>query len=937
MKITKNILYIFWGIFFSGLFITHFAEHTKDLFNDSIVFSFTLFFITLFALFSKDHLKNLTQKELENEYRLIKETSHLTPADFQFRETQPGEKLNNSDRPYFITYINRKAIPYDTISENNAFYDEQDLAYLLEQDSSILLIGNPTEGKTRTLFEVTRKLNDFLVIQLLTNKSPSDEALRLLEGRKVLWLFDDLSDYNSNTHDLNNLFSRLKQITKQCVLAATCRNGPELKDAISNTGQLHNFYQLFDHKLTLKPAGKDQKEELKRAIGETETREFPTLGSICMHKHFEFMHIRFAFHMNDLEKNCLRSIILLYAAFIKPLTHQRIRTVLKDIFDHNEENIDIAKTRACLNTLVNNGFIKSPRDVDPIIPEAAYINKPESEFYYPEGRSLQTDMERLAESLTKHSDIVGLNQLAYALRFYNNMNSAVMLWEEIANNFLDSQELVMQEQVIIALFNKGTTLFELNRINEAIECYDYLVKLFGDKKGSVFQEYVAKALSNKGLFLRNLMQIDEAIKCYDTVIQRYAYAQYPFSEILIVITYINKGSAFALSHEFQLAIDCYDEVINRFINTNSFLLQEQIAIALNNKGLALVNKCRFREAIDCYEDVVQYQNNTQKIGMQVQITEALIGKGKAFEELDETGNAIKCYAKLVEHFEDNKEPDLQEQVATALNALARIFFHKKEYQKGFDFINDVCQYITKNKHIPGYKKHFSLALYNSGITFIQLNEFDQALGIFNKVLKYLGNTKEPSLQEYVAKIHIEKGYIFHQQDLPKKAIKFYNMIIRNFKDSREEDLQESVAKALVNKGNAYLSLKQTKTAIRFYNKVLQRFQSNPAFSLQIQVANALFNRGNVLCQQNKIKEGINCYDQIMEEYASAQHTNLQEIVAKALYNKGYFLCQIGERFSALNTLNYILDHFNHQLSTQVLTKIVNDTHNLIRYLINTKN
>lgn len=146
------------------------------------------------------------------------------------------------------------------------------------------------------------------------------------------------------------------------MLAATCREGPELKDINLNTGQLHKIYDLFDHKLILKPATDEQKDKLKNAIGETATKPFPTLGSICMHKHFEFMRERFNL-LTEYEKDFLRSILLLYAGFIYPFTQKRIKAVLTDIFDHKREKLDGATTRISLNSLISNGFITSQKDI----------------------------------------------------------------------------------------------------------------------------------------------------------------------------------------------------------------------------------------------------------------------------------------------------------------------------------------------------------------------------------------------------------------------------------------------------------------------------------------------------------------------------------------------------------------------------------------------
>ena len=123
---------------------------------------------------------------------------------------RPDEILRNSERPYFNTYINRHAIPSELSSANITPYTEQDLTTLVEQGNSILLIGNPTEGKTRTLLEVIRDLKSFVVICLRLDRSPSNNPLELLKDKKVLWLLDDLNTYDSDTYDFNYADSNMK-------------------------------------------------------------------------------------------------------------------------------------------------------------------------------------------------------------------------------------------------------------------------------------------------------------------------------------------------------------------------------------------------------------------------------------------------------------------------------------------------------------------------------------------------------------------------------------------------------------------------------------------------------------------------------------------------------------------------------------------------------
>ncbi|PTQ76848.1 hypothetical protein [Nitrosomonas ureae] len=411
MKINKNHLGFFWGVFVTGLLISYFVEGIKLLLLDPIYFISVLYCLALSAIYSFSKWLELSKEELDeeemqrkNEYKLFKETTDLIPEDLSFKVMRPDEILRNSERPYFNTYINRHAIPYELSSANITPYTEQDLTTLFEQGNSILLIGNPTEGKTRTLLEVIRDLKSFVVICLRLDRSPSNNALELLKDKKVLWLLDDLNTYDSDTYDFNYIFNFLKKISRVCVLAATCRDGPELKAVNINTGQLHKIYDLFDYKFILKPASDYQKNELKHAIGETDSCLFPTLGSICMRKHFEFMRERFR-QLTELEKNSFRAIFLLFSGFIYPFTMQRIKAILIDVLEHTIHNIDDPAIRTSLNILAANGFVFFSEDENVIVPEAAYITGPESEFYYPKSRSLEKDYVKLRECFKKHKDV----------------------------------------------------------------------------------------------------------------------------------------------------------------------------------------------------------------------------------------------------------------------------------------------------------------------------------------------------------------------------------------------------------------------------------------------------------------------------------------------------------------------------------------------------
>lgn len=148
MRITTKDLKFFWKVIFPGLVISYIGNHISNFVNDPMKFAVLLFIIVLIALFSWKSYKNSNRKHHEQEFRLFTEAKDLIPKQLQFKNAQPGDILNNSDRPYYDSYIERKLIPYDSGSSvNEVAFSEQDLVDLFEQGKSILLIGQSNRRK----------------------------------------------------------------------------------------------------------------------------------------------------------------------------------------------------------------------------------------------------------------------------------------------------------------------------------------------------------------------------------------------------------------------------------------------------------------------------------------------------------------------------------------------------------------------------------------------------------------------------------------------------------------------------------------------------------------------------------------------------------------------------------------------------------------------
>src|SRR5215211_1553172 len=230
--------------------------------------------------------------EARGSFDLIESASKLSPGYLDFQVTSPGEPVPLDRRPFYESvYVHRIAVPYRERPEENPHteYEEAQLARFLKEGGGFVLLGPPLDGRSRTLYEILKNLEDHVVVVPKANeKVPSDEAFSLLlKDRQVVLLLDDLTRYVDAEVDLREFWERLGRHISSRVVAATCRDGPELsavRDAQEQS--LKWFYDWIPLKLSLVKASSEEKRWLAGRIGnardERDWEEFPELGHVAM-------------------------------------------------------------------------------------------------------------------------------------------------------------------------------------------------------------------------------------------------------------------------------------------------------------------------------------------------------------------------------------------------------------------------------------------------------------------------------------------------------------------------------------------------------------------------------------------------------------------------------------------------------------------------------
>ncbi|MBI3795961.1 MAG: tetratricopeptide repeat protein [Deltaproteobacteria bacterium] len=547
----------------------------------------TLAGATLWAWFDYRH------RQASSYFDILKEATKLCSDDF-FPPVRRRREKDLTYRPYHQIYIPRKAIPYDHISEAHPpyVYGEQELVQSLQRGEGFLLIGQPLEGKTRTLFTVVQQMAGYLVVKpTRTRPLPPDDALAALKNRQVILFVDDLIDYVGNQLDLHEFSEKLRRYAGLMVVAATCRDGPELGTVKQVVGMgLRRFFEDIPLKLKLDPLTLEEKKALAEGIGKPwkpeHTALFPTPGSIVMEESLKMMDLRFQALSPELQ-DVLRALKLLTAAGILPHTSVRLDAVLRRIFKRSLHIGD------CLSALADQSFVRKRGQPEPIEPEPVYLsivpysrhdNRPHNDF--PELITVMESIEDveglrfLGRKLFESHDVAIVKQCFEKAALLQPNLPLILLDESVSmlatNHFEDAvlacdSILLLEPNDVAAWHIKGASLSALGRDEEARAAYERTLAL------------TSEDWKYKGSILAALGRHQEALTAYERTLTLSSYEPQ---------TWKNKGDSLAALGRHEEALTAYD---------HSLAITPDEPQTWKNKGDSLAAVGRDEEACAAYE------------------------------------------------------------------------------------------------------------------------------------------------------------------------------------------------------------------------------------------------------------------------------------------------------------------------------------------------
>ncbi|MFK2823747.1 tetratricopeptide repeat protein [Arcobacter sp. YIC-80] len=204
-------------------------------------------------------------------------------------------------------------------------------------------------------------------------------------------------------------------------------------------------------------------------------------------------------------------------------------------------------------------------------------------------------------------------------------------------------------------------------------------------------------------------------------------------------------------------------------------------------------------------------------------------------------------------------------------------FVKENYQEALEDLNILEKEALSDNSL-------SKVLWFKAITLDRLEKSEEAIEVYNEVVKRFEDSKDNNILEQVAKALYNKGVTLGQLDRSEEALEVYDEVVKRFEDSKDNSILEKVAKALYNKGVSLGQLNRSGEATKVYAEVVERFKDSKDNSILNQVAKALVNKieTNLILNKSNSHQDLNlCFQLVKDDKNELIKYNMLTLLEKA--------------------------------------------------------
>ena len=201
------------------------------------------------------------------------------------------------------------------------------------------------------------------------------------------------------------------------------------------------------------------------------------------------------------------------------------------------------------------------------------------------------------------------------------------------------------------------------------------------------------------------------------------------------------------------------------------------------------------------------------------------------------------------------------------------------------------------------------ALVAKGSTLMQLDQGEEALAAFDRVVGQFEGSDTPAILYQIARSLTGKGLALQDLRRPEQALPVLEEVVRRFAKGQTPAFPDQVAIATLTKGHALRDLERAEEALSAYHEVVGQVGESKVSNAPLLVAIALVCKGDILSGLNLAEEALTAYDEAISRFKASTLPEVLTQITAALVQKAVVLSRIGRPEEALAALDEAIGQF----------------------------
>lgn len=284
----------------------------------------------------------------------------------------------------------------------------------------------------------------------------------------------------------------------------------------------------------------------------------------------------------------------------------------------------------------------------------------------------------------------------------------------------------------------------------------------------------------------------------------------------------------------------------------------------------------------------------------------------------ESGTAKPVQRRIVGPHED-EDDHLAQSAIDLLNEAARLN-RRKRPEDALSVYDEVVRRFGESDG-PAVLEQVAKALLYKGVALRNLGRVEAVLPALDEVVDRLDGNESPALLVYVARALVNKAATLGMWSRPEEALITCGDAVHRFGASDVPALRVCVADACLFRGFALDDLNRPEEALAAFDEAVRRYEEGDSPDSVELILMALVSKGNALSGLNRVDEALFVFDDVEHRFGELDTATCRNLIAKTVLGKGNALNALSRPEEALAAYEEVIHRFGESDSPEVLEHV----------------